>query len=184
MNADWDADRLFSSALSRSLSTTYEMGKPWDKRQQTPHPNRLVSNSLQQRPVQEPHHHFLHMYERVASVTGRVTNVTTPVMSITPLLWASHPSNECHALLRACGVWLLQITHVWCLSSYGFLSNNLWYKYIWLVVTSKAPTSAVFQTPCHTKARPCWVNQSLYLNSLKFLPRFYKLSMNQNCKQR
>ena len=46
MNTDRDADGLFSSALfltrsdsamSRSLSTTYEMGKPWDKHQRTAH---------------------------------------------------------------------------------------------------------------------------------------------------
>ena len=67
MNADRDADGLFSSALprtcsnsalSRSVSTTYKMGKPWDKCRRTAHLNRLVSNSLQQHPVQEPHHHF------------------------------------------------------------------------------------------------------------------------------
>ena len=67
MNADQDADGLFSSALplthsdralSRSLSTTYEIEKPWDKRRRKAHLNRLVSNSLQQRPDQEPRHHF------------------------------------------------------------------------------------------------------------------------------
>ena len=47
-----------------------------------------------------------------------------PVKSIMPLLRASHPCCECHALLWACGAWLLQITHVWCLSSYDFLSNK------------------------------------------------------------
>ena len=67
MNADRDVDGLFLSALpltrsanplSRSLSTTYEKGKPWDKCQQTAHLNHVVSNSLQQRPVEEPGHHF------------------------------------------------------------------------------------------------------------------------------
>ena len=56
-------------------------------------------------------HHFLCMYEHVTSVTSHVTSVTAPVMSITLLLWA-------------CGAWLLQITHVRCLSSYGFPSNK------------------------------------------------------------
>ena len=60
MNVDQDGDELFSSALPltrsdsalyRSLSTTYEMGKPWDKHGRTAHLNRLVSNFLQQRPV-------------------------------------------------------------------------------------------------------------------------------------
>ena len=63
MNADQDADGLFSSALPvahpvQGLSTMYEMGKPWDKHRQTAHLNRLVSNSLQQYPVQEPRRHF------------------------------------------------------------------------------------------------------------------------------
>ena len=68
----------------------------------------------------------MYMYKRVTSVhvTGHVTRVTTPVMSIKPQLWASRPSYECHTLLRACGVWLLQIMHVRCLSSYGFPSNK------------------------------------------------------------
>ena len=76
LNADRDADGLLSSplpltrsdiALSRSLSTTYEMRKPWDKRRRTTHLDRLVSNSLQQHSVQEPRCHFTYVrmcYER------------------------------------------------------------------------------------------------------------------------
>ena len=70
MNAERDADGLFSnalpltrsnSALSRSLFSTYEMGKPWNKHCLTVHFIRLVSKSLQQCSVQEPRCHFAHV---------------------------------------------------------------------------------------------------------------------------
>ena len=64
------------------------------------------------------------MYKHDASVTDHDTIVTTLVMSIKPLLWASHPCYKCHTLLRACDAWLLQIMHVRCLSSNGFPSNK------------------------------------------------------------
>ena len=91
-NCKMNADGLFSS-----LSTMYEMGKlhVWDKRQRTAHLNWLVSNSLQQRPVNEPRCHF-YACTNVLSVTSQVMSVTAPVMSITPLLRASRPCCEHH----------------------------------------------------------------------------------------
>ena len=103
MNTDWDADGLLSSTLplTRSdsslfsnLSTKYEMGKPWDKCQWTAHLNRLVSNSLQQRPIQEPHRHFTHVrmfYECNCPCYERdhpCYEHHTPVTSVMPLLRA------------------------------------------------------------------------------------------------
>ena len=101
MNTDRDTDGLFSSALpltcsdsalSRSLYTTYEMGKPWDERRQTAHLNHLVFISLQQRPVREPCHHLY-----------ACTNVLR--ISITPLLRALRPCYECD---HSCAVWFTQ----------------------------------------------------------------------------
>ena len=102
INADWDADRLFSSALSltrsdttlsRSLSTTYEIWKPWDKRWRTTHLKHLVSNSLQQHPVQEHRCHFYactNMLEHSQPWYERdriYCEDHAPVMTIMPQLW-------------------------------------------------------------------------------------------------
>ena len=106
MNPDRDADGLFSSALpltcsdsslSSSLSTMYEKGKPRDKRWWTAHLNLLVSNSLQQHPVQEPPAIFTHVqmcykHNRPCYECDRPCfEHHTPVMSIMPLLRVSHP---------------------------------------------------------------------------------------------
>ena len=144
---------------SRSLSTTYEMGKPWDKHLRTAHLNCLVSNLLQQHYVQEPCRHFyactkcykrkLPCYEHDCPCYER----HTPVMSITPLLWVARPCYEHPApvmivtsllwvwrLLWACGAWLLQIAHVQCLSCYGFPSNKL---YNWLSESSSGRAAVI-----------------------------------------
>ena len=133
MNADRDADRLFSSALpltrsnsalSRSLSTTYEMGKPWDKRRRTVH---LHPPCLQLAPTASclgDSPPFFRMYERDTIVTDHVTSVTAPVMSITPLLWASR---SCYERDHSCAAWLHKIARARCLTSYGFPSNKCAY---------------------------------------------------------
>ena len=136
MNADRDADGLFSSALpltrsdsalSRSLFTTYEMGKPWDKRRRTVHLNRLVSNSLQQLPFQEPRYHFyagtnlLRAWPAILCASRPCYEHHAPAMSITPLLWTSRP---CYERDHSCAAWLHKIARAGCLSSYDFPSNK------------------------------------------------------------
>ena len=124
-NADWHADGLFSttlpltrpdSTLSMSLSTTYNMGEPQDKCQWTAYLNCLVSTSLQQCPVQEPHRHFCactNMLERnrpCYKYDHLCCGYHTTVISITPLLRVSHlvtilwhkaiPNKTCSAFHR------------------------------------------------------------------------------------
>ena len=55
-----------------------------------------------------------------------------PCYGITPLLWASRPYYECHAQLWFCSIWILKVTHMRCLSSYGFpIDKHLsWFKIV------------------------------------------------------
>ena len=107
INADRDADGLFStappltgsdSALSRSLPTMYEIGKPWDKRWQTAHLNHLVSNLHQQRPVQEPRRHFYtctKFYEHNRPCYERDRPCCKHRAPVTSLWRMATPSNAC-----------------------------------------------------------------------------------------